>query len=66
MRRKKEKAYNIVWGGREQGLPPPVLQGMLVFPIMQPSALLSGFDTPAAIPKSAKTNGFCLLLQSVE
>ena len=68
MRRKKKRKslQHCVGGAREQGLPPPVLQGMLVSPSVQPSALLLGFDTPAAIPKSEKTNGFCLLLQSVE
>ena len=53
-RKKKKKLTTLCGAGREQGLPPPVLQGMLVSPSVQPSALLLGFDTPAAIPKSEK------------
>ena len=54
-KKKKEGKRLQHCGAREQGLAPPVLQGMLVSPSMQPSALLLGFDTPAAIPESEKT-----------
>jgi len=62
-KKKKKKVTTLCVGAREQGLPPPVLQGMLVSPRVQPSVLLLGFDTPTAFPKSEKTSCFCLLLQ---